>query len=216
MKLKPFNIVCEEWDHKSQTVWTYKKQYQIIKEILKYYPTFKDFKKAVYKNGDDKLKDTIKNINTNIDRNTYINVLRTLVVKYSLTGKLLSGFLGKLGLAFLFSYISTELAKKTVNNAAEMSGDYGDTSTFSDDVMNRNISDEEFAEKYANNKNPKELVVGGFYRGKYDPGDRKTFRNEIDKARVIGAVTGSVTGSILNPLYLYDIKGKDKLNKLYK
>lgn len=207
MKLKPFNIVCEEWDHKSQTVWTYKKQYKLIQEILKYYPTFKDFKKAVYKSGDKKLYNDIKNINSNIDHNTYIDILRTFIIKYSITGKLLSSILTKIGLGFLASYSASILYKNTLSNYIDWKPTKSDVSNdqIVDDILNKNISTKELSSKYTTGD-----TLDGFGE------ERQGYIDDYNRFKLKYGIGGSVTGTILNPLYLYDIGNKKKLNKLYR
>jgi hypothetical protein len=208
MKLYNFIHLQEDIEYPKQTtVWTYKKQLKLINEIIKYYPTFKDFKHAVIKSGDRKLYNDIKDIDSNIDHNSYINILRSIVVKYSITGKLLSSLLTKIGLGFLASYSASLLYKNTLSNYIDWKPTKSNVSNdqIVDDILNRNISTKELYSKYTTGETLDKFGV-----------ERQGFIDDHNTAKLGYGIGGSVAGTILNPLYLYDIGNKKKLNKLYK
>jgi len=72
---------------KTKTHWSKSNQVNAINELVLKYPTAKQFKNAVIRNGDRKSIELIQNLPDNASRSDYVDFLQSAFTKYSTIGK---------------------------------------------------------------------------------------------------------------------------------
>lgn len=112
--------------------WRKSAQVEIIRQIVKRYPTAKDFKQALLDSNKAKLIDLAKSIDENMDRYQYIDYLQHVFVKYSETGKFLTSILSGIGLGFLIQFITLGGYLNNKYNLSNNADIFGKTNLVSD------------------------------------------------------------------------------------
>jgi len=129
--------------------WSKSKQANIISDIVSKYPTARDFKMAVLKNGDDKSRSLVQNMDEKMSREQYIDFLQYMFVKHSSTGKILLNSLVGLGLGAGLAYLlgkeaqsrarNYQISKETNTHYDPLKGEVDVSKSNLNDIKNSNV-----------------------------------------------------------------------------
>lgn len=127
--MKHYNFITEDV-LKAKTHWSKSGQVNAINELVSKYPSPKQFKDAVKKNGDKKSIQLIQSLPDNASRNDYIDFLQTVFTKYSTLGKNMLSAAAGVGIGAAAAYATGKAAdavgqdEKTGNLINDKTGDY--------------------------------------------------------------------------------------------
>jgi len=116
--------------------WSKSKQFEVINEIIKKYPTGNDFKNALLTSKNKKLISIAQTIPDDMTRYQYVDYLQYVFIKYNPTGRFLTTLLSGIGLGILANYLGVYFSLQPNFNSENIANKIGnaaiDTFAFND------------------------------------------------------------------------------------